>query len=92
MTKREQQRDRDGLGATRLDLGDRLPQRFVGERRHHTSGTVPLHDADDVVARDQGRRMILGQIVEGGPILAPQPQQILESGGGHQHRPGAATF
>src|SRR6266704_3617729 len=57
----------------------------VGQRLEHARRSHPLRDPHDVAARHQRRSVIAPEVVQGGPVLAPQPQQVLEAAGRHEH-------
>jgi hypothetical protein len=74
MAESEQQRDRDRL---RRELLYRSRDAFDFLLCEVQNGAIRSHalvNADHVLARHERRRMIARQIVQGGPVLAPQPQ------------------
>ena len=93
VTEGEQQRHGDRLGGRR-DLAHRVCHARhlgVGERQQRTVRSHPLGDADHALACEWRRGVVTRQIVQIGAVLAPQPEQVLESGGRDQHdvRPAA---
>jgi len=92
MAEGKQAGDRDRLRLQGHHRGDDAPHLGLGQLDQNAVGTHALSDADHTVARQERRRVIPRQVVEVGAILAAQPQQVLESGGGDERDPRAAPL
>ncbi len=65
----------------------------IGERNKHASPSIePFADTDRVFGSDHVGCAAGLEIVERGPSLAPDREQVPEALGRQQHRSGAAAF
>ena len=90
----EQQRHRHRPGRGRQPPDGRHHSRDLGLREGHDGArrSHSLDHADDVPALHQGRGVVARQIVQRRPVLAPQPQEVFESGGGDERHARAAAL
>ena len=91
--EREEQAHGDGLDLRLFDGGDGLSSGSSSSRGEHLAvRSHPLLDGEAQPARDEGRRAVLGQVVEGGAVLAGYLQHVPEALGGDEGRAGAAAL
>ena len=96
VTECEEQRDRNRFRASplcpteRADGGGHAGDLALGERGDDAVRPHPLTRADHIARCHERFRMGLGEVVQRRPVLPPEPQQVLEPGGRHEHdaRPG----
>src|SRR5881296_2439647 len=88
----EEQRDRDRLGREAAHRRDDAAHFVVAERLQHPSRSHSLGDGHHVAAGHERRRVVAREIVQRGAVLTPQPQQVLEAAGRHEHDAGAGAL
>ena len=86
----EQQADRDRLGARAPGLVDDARELVLGQLLDDAVGPDPLGSAEAHPLGDQRGRLRRAEVVEAGPVLAPDVEEVGEPTGGDERGPRAA--
>ncbi len=92
VAEREEAGDGDRLWGPRAHGSHDAPELGVPERRDHPGRPHALRHPHDIVTVNQRRGMVPSEVVQGGAVLAAQPQHVLEAARRHEHHACTAAL